>query len=384
MLNRGCFLIKILHITTGLMADGAETMLRSLIGQMDRSRFSNEVLSLTTLGDLGSQMQADGIDVRAINLTKNPLKLLPLYRMAKLIRRSKPDVIQTWMYHADLIGGLLGRMGGRVPIVWGIHHAGLDASTNKMGTLATAKVCAYLSRSIPSRIVCCSLSAQRSHTSFGYARPKTEFIPNGFDIGRFRPNAEARMSVRKELHISSEIVVIAMAARFHPHKDHETFLRAAAILAEQTPDVQFVLCGAGITWDNRQLTKHIDGSKLHGRVHFLGIRMDVDRVFAAADIATSSSRTEACPLAVGEAMATATPCVVTDVGDSAHLVGDTGTAVPPEDPVALAKAWLKLCGEGQVIRRRMGQAARIRIEQNFSLAAIARQYEDLYARVAVS
>jgi glycosyltransferase involved in cell wall biosynthesis len=350
---------------------------------MDNAQFSNEVISLTTLGDLGGEIQAAGIPVWPMSLTKNPLTLLLLPRIAGVIRRFKPDVIQTWMYHADLIGGVIGRLAARVPIVWGVHHASLDIERNKIATVATAKLCAYLSHRIPDRIVCCSMAAQKSHTKFGYLGQKIQFIPNGFDTETFQPDAATREAVRKELKIPAASVLITMVARFHPHKDHANFLRAAAILAREVPDVHFALCGADITWNNNALASHVYGTPAEGRVHFLGRREDVSRLLASTDIATSSSQTEAFPLAIGEAMASGAPCVVTDVGDSAQLVEDTGVVVPARNPTALAAGWRKLYEKGSSGRRQMGDAARRRIERRFSLTAITRQYQDLYASLTI-
>jgi glycosyltransferase involved in cell wall biosynthesis len=379
-------MIKVTHIITGLAADGAENMLCNLVRQMDRTRFHNTVVSLTGMGDLGAALQADGIDVRVLGLKKKPADLAAdlasCWRLTKLLRQSPPDVLHTWMYHADLLGGLIAQSVGVRRVVWGVHHASLDPEANKFLTLTTAKMCAMLSPIVPTRIVCCSESSRRTHAKFGYVESKTEFIPNGFDTEKFKPDAQVRKALRLELGVTEENVLIGMAGRFHANKDHENFVRASAILAKKRPDLIFCLCGRDITWQNSRLTSSIDNAGIRRQFRLLGLRSDAERFFAGIDIAVSSSQTEAFPLAVGEAMAAGTPCVVTDVGDSAFLVGDTGRAVPSRNAEALAEAIGNLIEAGSKRRLLLGTAARARIEELFSLTAIVERYQDLYVRVA--
>jgi glycosyltransferase involved in cell wall biosynthesis len=173
-----------------------------------------------------------------------------------------------------------------------------------------------------------------------------------------------------------------MAARFHPHKDHRNFIQAAGRLHKRMPALHFLLCGMDITRQNTQLAGWIDAAGIRECCHLLGHRKDVSRLFAGMDVATSSSRSEAFPIAVGEAMACETPCVVTDVGDSALIVGETGTVVAPRDPHALAEAWRKLIEAGAAVRCRLGIAARRRVQQHFALPAIVERYQAIYARLA--
>ncbi len=377
-------MIKVTHIITGLAADGAERMLGNLVSQMDRSRFRNEVISLTNLGDLGIPLRAQGIDVRTVGLRKKPADLISFWRLTKFLRDSSPDVVHTWMYHADLLGGLIAQSVGVRRVIWGVHHASLQSGSNKMLTLAAAKMCAMLSSMVPRRIVCCSEASRTTHEKFGYQSSKTEFIPNGFDTERFKPDSQAGRTIRLELGVKPDEVLIGMAGRFHPNKDPENFLRAAAILASKYSNVVFAQCGRGITWENSTLATSIMAAGLRHRLRLLGPRDDIEKFFAATDILVSPSQTEAFPLAVGEAMATGVPCVVTDVGDSALLVGETGRVVPARDPFALARAVGDLIDAGPVQRHCLGIAARARIEKLFSLASIVERYEDLYTRVVAN
>jgi len=222
----------------------------------------------------------------------------------------------------------------------------------------------------------------RTHKKLNYAPDKLQVIPNGFDLDQVKPDPTARESLRQELGIPADAVVIGFAARFHPHKDHRNFIQAAERLHKLLPEVHFLLFGMGIHWDNTELADWIESAGIRERCHLLGLRQDMSRLFSGIDIATTASRSEAFPIVVGEAMACGTPCVVTDVGDSALIVENTGSVVPPEDPHALAEAWRALIEAGPAVRRRLGIAARARVQRHFSLPAVVESYQKIYAQAA--
>jgi glycosyltransferase involved in cell wall biosynthesis len=376
-------MIKVMHVITTLGPAGAETMLCRIASGMDTSRFENEVVSLTGILDQAEKMQAIGVRVRTLGMKASVPNPLLVLRLAQWIRGSKPDVIQTWMCHPNFIGAFAARLAGNVPVVWGIHDSGLDSSMGNRRTTLVIRACALLSRKYAARIVCCSEASLRLHKELGYAAEKLEVIPNGFDVEQFKPDPAAHASLRKELGIPAETLLIGIAARFHPHKDHHNFVEAAARLHKELPAVHFLLCGLDITWQNSQLAAWIEAAGLRDCCHLLGVRQDVSRLFAGMEIATTASCSEAFPIVIGEAMACGTPCVVTDVGDSALIVGETGVVVPPGDPDALAEAWRKLIEAGPAVRRRLGMAARHRVQQHFALPAIVERYQTIYAQLAV-
>jgi glycosyltransferase involved in cell wall biosynthesis len=374
--------IKVLHVITNLCLGGAETMLSRLISAMDRDRFRHDVISLMSAGSVADAIRSSGVPVRALGIKSGVPNPLRLPRLLQWVRESRPDVVQTWMYHANLLGAVAARLVSDVPIVWAIHQADLDPQLNKPATLWTAKSCALMSRWLPASIVFVSHSALDVHTRHGYRGKKMRVVPNGFDLDAFKPDPEARLSLRKELELSESAVLIGMAARIHPQKDHSTFVQAAAQLHRGLPDVHFCLCGRDVTNDNVELMELITSAGIEQHCHLLGERRDVASFFAGIDLATSSAKSEAFPLTVGEAMACGTPCVVTDVGDSALIVGDTGKVVPPGDPTALASAWQELIEAGTTTRRHLGMIARSRVQQRFSLIGVAHQYEAIYEELA--
>jgi glycosyltransferase involved in cell wall biosynthesis len=373
--------VRLVHVITGLHVGGAETMLWRLLPALRSSGFAQEVVSLLDPGPVAARIEALGLRCHALGMRRGVPSAAKALRLARLLRRERPDVVQTWMYHADLLGGAAARLAG-APVVWGIHHSTLDARTTRWTTRATVRSCAWLSGAIPARIVCVSRSARALHVAAGYCERKFVVIPNGFDLARFAPDPPARREVRRELGVADGAVLVGLVARVHPQKDHPNLLRAAAILARTRPEVRYVLCGDG-TADDRALLAAIREAGVADRFLLLGRRDDVPRLMGALDVATlPSAFGEAFPLAIGEAMACGVPCAVTDVGDSAELVGDTGRVVPPRDPAALARALGELAEMGPEGRRALGEAARARIEANYSLAQVAARYAEVYRSVA--
>jgi glycosyltransferase involved in cell wall biosynthesis len=298
-------------------------------------------------------------------------------RLVRLIRARKPQLIQTWMYHSDLAGGIAARFAGSPPVVWGIHHTVAERKALKPATYLVARLNALLSRRLPAKIVCCAESARLSHTRLGYFAKKMTVIPNGFDPDVFQPDASARAAVRQELGLTSETLLVGQCARFHPEKDHRTFLRAAQLVHHEIPEVHFLLWGKGMETGNEMLANWNREEGPGACVHFLGQRSDSNRLFAALDLATLSSFTEAFPAVIGEAMACAVPCVATDAGDTRIIIGDTGRIVPKRDPESLAQAMLAMLSQ-PAERRILGERARQRIIQHYSLEKMAGEYAGLY------
>jgi glycosyltransferase involved in cell wall biosynthesis len=225
----------------------------------------------------------------------------------------------------------------------------------------------------------------RQHEAVGYAADRACVIPNGFDCAQFVPSADAHTTVRRELGVADDTIIIGLIARYHPMKDHANFLSAAAALMAVRRDVHFVLAGRDVDASNVEISDTLRGLKLGNRIHLLGERHDMPLLTAALDIATSSSSWgEGFPNAIGEAMACAVPCVVTDIGDSARVVGPCGRSIVPRDPSALANAWGELLNLPSDERRELGQSARRRVMDRYSIDAVVRQYEDLYMRISQS
>lgn len=371
--------IKVTHVITDLETGGAEMMLFNLLSHIDRSFVEAEVVSMTHKGTVGKQIETLGIPVRELGMERGSPNPWYVFRLAAWLRESRPDVVQTWMYHANLVGGVAAKLAGGPPVVWGIHASRLESRSSKRLTMWTVKASARLSASVPARIVCASRAANQLHVDFGYDRNRMAVIPNGFDLSHFVPDEAARVSVRRELGLADDTILIGMVARIDPQKDHGNFINAAALLRTRLPDAHYVLCGAGVSAENPWMAELVRGAGIGERCHLLGKRHDIPRLTAALDVATtSSSYGEAFPLVIGEAMACGVPCVVTDVGDSAYIVGQTGRVVSVGDPYALAMGWLDTVTLPADARRAMGDAARERVVSLFSVEEVVARYQDLY------
>jgi glycosyltransferase involved in cell wall biosynthesis len=368
-------------IITGLSTGGAEMMLLKLLKGLDRERFTPEVISLTTLGDIGLQLQSMGVPVVVLGMSAGRFDLRGFWFLVRHLRHVSPHVVHTWMYHADLIGGLAARLAGVRALAWGIRQSNLDPEFNKTSTLHVVRSCAWLSRWIPRRIVTCSERARTVHVAAGYFADKMVTIANGFDLTRFQPDAAARSSVRAELGLSPDTPLVGVVARDDPQKNHLGFVQAAAAVHAALPRCHFVLAGQGIDRGNTPLGQAIARAGLEGHVHLLGRRDDVPRLMAALDALASPSHGEAFPNVLGEAMACGVPCVVTDVGDSADIVGDTGRVVAPGDMGDMAQQILVMLRMPVEQRQALGVRARARVQERYELGAVTRQYECFYSQM---
>jgi len=373
--------IRVLHIINDLSIGGAEMTLYKLLSRTDREKFKPTVISLNGVGKLGDRIKKMGIEVEAVGMKSDGSRLFSLLRLARAARRIKPDLIQGWMYHGNLAAQFARLFVSRPAfVVWNIRQSLYSLNDEKPATAKAIRLGARLSN-WPARILNNSQKSVNQHAAIGYQTSRTIVIPNGFDTESFVPSVESRVSVRSELGMPADAILIGRIGRHHHTKDHPTFLRAAALLLRDYPDTQFLLAGKNVDWNNGELRTLVQNLGLVERVHLLGERLDMTRLTAALDVATSSSHAEGFPNVIGEAMSCAVPCVVTDVGDSAWLLGDTGRAVPPQDPAALAAAWKSLIELGREERTALGVAARSRVKRRYSLASVVEQYELLYQAV---
>jgi len=373
--------MKLIFIITGTGVGGAETMLQKVLTRLS-PKFKPHVISMIPVGKIGEKLRALGISVESLDMRRgvpNPIALMHLIRR---LRDLRPDVVHTWMYHADLMGGVAARRAGVPALAWAIRHSNLGPAGNKSQTLVV-RANAFLSHRVPDRILCCSEAARNIHVAFGYAPEKMVVVPNGFDLAHFKPDPNARLSVRAELGLSLETRLVGLIGRWDPQKNHAGFLSAVAAVHLRRPDVHFLLAGQGVDAANETIQRTLAANDLAPATHLLGQRDDIARLMAALDVfASSSSYGEAFPNVLGEAMASGVPCAVTDVGDSAYIVGDTGRVVSSGDMEGLANAidsLLEMPAEGLRI---LGARARARVAEHFEIGKIVRQYEAFYEELA--
>ena len=379
--------MKLLFIITGLSTGGAEMMLYKLLDRINREQFDPFVISLTYEGESQISQRISDLDIPIylLNINSKQEILQAIWRLINLVRKIQPDIIQGWMYHANLAAQFASLLTFQsVPTVWNIRHSVYSLKYEKSTTATIIKLLAKMS-SFPKNIIYVSHISAKQHEKLGYQDSKSVVIPNGFDTEVFTPSINARNGLRRELGLTENAIVIGLIARYHPMKDHDNFLSAATLLLKKFPDIHFVLVGTGVQKENSGIVSLLSDFKLthDPHFHFLGERQDISKITAGFDIASLvSAWGEGFPNVVGEAMSCGVPCVVTDVGDSAWIVGETGKVVPPKDPEKLAQVWQEMIELGQEKRNQLGTLARQRIIENFSLDAIVEQYEELYFNYA--
>lgn len=367
---------RLVHVITGLEVGGAELTVERMVPALQRRGWSIAIVSLTSLGVVGARMREAGIEVHTLGLDPRRPDPRRLRALRRLLRALEPDVVQTWLYHADVIGSVA-TLGAQVPICWNLRQSETFAGSPLL-TRTLPRIAARLSRRLPASIVANSRAGAGFHIDMGYDAARIRVIPNGVDTQRFRPDGSARHALRDELGLPDDAVLIGFCARFDPTKDHASLLAAFAGLAEDGDEVHLVLAGPGCERTNLGLAEAIDAAGRPARIHLLGTRDDLPRVLAGLDLYAQSSRTEGTPNALAEAMACGVPCVATDVGDTAVLAGGHVALVPPGDPDALRRELGALLRRPTAERSALGAAARAQVEASFAHEAAVDEYDVLY------
>jgi glycosyltransferase involved in cell wall biosynthesis len=365
---------RILHIITGLSAGGAEMALYRLIVSSRGGSYTHSVVTLTSGGSMRQRFLDAGIEVVTLDFKRSPIS--QFIRLLALIRRIRPDIVQTWMYHADMLGGLAARMAGNRNVVWGIRTTSIQKGAYSIALIR--RMCAWLSWWVPHTIVCAAEASRQSHAVAGYDSMRMVVVQNGFDLAAMAAPAAQKAALRTQCGFAPDDIVVGCVGRFDVDKDFRNFVRAAGLLAQQHSHVRFLMVGPGLDKANAELAGWIAETGHAARFVLLGERADAPVCLASMDVFCLSSRNEGFPNVVGEAMGMDVPCVVTDVGDAALLVADTGVIVPKEDPHALANGIADLLAMTPAARKQLGQRARERVQSEFTMKRVRERFESLY------
>ena len=332
-----------MHVIVGLNVGGAELMLKRLILQNTEGLNETVVVSLTSLGVIGESLRKNGVCVHALEMSSVRHFPITLWRLIRLVRQYRPAIVHTWMYHADLLGGLAARLAGSSTVIWCIRCTTIPQGPLSL-TYWLVRLCALLSYCIPRRIICCAHAAKDVHVKLGYAVRKMAIIPNGYDFTVFDGRLGSRDKARIELGLSADEIVIGTVGRFDPIKDYHNFVTAASTVAAERSNIKFLMVGRENEWSNDSLRGWIESKRLKQKFVLTGQQLNVAHFFSAMDIfCLSSACGEGFPNALAEAMAMGLPCVVTRVGDAAEILGCDDFVVPVKDSASLADALLRMC-----------------------------------------
>ena len=363
--------MRVAHILNCAAVGGTEMMLYKLI--KNSPQVEHCVFTLLESGRVGDMIEQLGVPVRPMHVLKRGIpRFGALKGLTTSLRDWRPDVIQTWAYHADL-AGLYGAWKLGVPIVWSIRHGTLDKRIDSKKSLLSAKICAWFSR-VPHKIVFNSRAARLVNARFGYDTSRMLHIPNGFELDVFKPSSERRTKLREQLRLNPTDRLVGMCGRFHPHKGQQDFVSAMKRVADSCPNTHFAMVGRDVDKNNEQLTSLVGATGVPGRFHLLGQYQHTNEFYPALDVFVLPSITEAMPNVVGEAMACGVPCVVTDVGDAGHLVGGSGEVVAVGDTDDIAKATARFLSMPADALEEKGRVARTRIASEFEISDIANRF----------
>jgi len=366
-------LLSRVHIITSLGVGGAERMLQRLIMADPNSKAYTWVICLDEVGKVGLDMQAAGVSVYSLRLRRPFSFPFAFIRLIFLLRKLKPDIVQTWMYHADLFGGVAARLAGIKSVVWGIRRTAVPGL--KKATRWVLRLSAMVSSVVPHRIVCVAYAARESHAKAGYNSKTMVVIPNGFDFEKFSPSliSSAMPDSAKRANI-----VVGCVCRYAFDKGQDLFVEAAALALRENPALRFTLIGKGCETSNPQLIEQLRRVGVLEHFTLLGERSDIPLCLEQMDIFCMPSRTEGFPNGLGEAMAMARPCIATAVGDTKILSGGTVKLVPPNDALAIAKALVEISLLTYEQRMSIGEKSLARVRSEFSIERARNLYEDLY------
>lgn len=366
---------KILHLIPTLAQGGAENSLYSLIANDEQNQHK-----IITFLDFDNHYQerflVKNIEIENVDLNQS-WRIFRFYmEIKKIIDHYNPDLIQTWMYHSNFLSIFL-RFWNETPIYWNIRHTDLNLKNNKLRTIFLAKICAYLSKFIPKKVIYVAKASYQSHVAFGYCKNNAEIIHNGIDTTKFMSDPHEKAKFKELRKISEDTILVGMIANLdQKQKDITTFLKAANFLNTSDEKYAFILAGRHATKKNNELSKLINTYNLKDSIYLLGQLKNPLQYYTIVDISVLCSHGEGFPNVVAEAMSCQATCISNDVGEASHIIGSAGFTFKINDYEKLFNIIhsLKI---NEISER--GLQSRERIKDKFSINKMIRKYNSIWA-----
>jgi glycosyltransferase involved in cell wall biosynthesis len=369
--------MKVIHIITGLGDGGAENSLYKICKY---DHFNKHiVISLTGPSKYFFLLKKLGITVYCFNFRF--FSIINFFNLKNLLQSLKPDVVQTWLVHGDFIGSICARFAGFKNIVWNVRYSNIKIGKAKLFTILLIRILSKLSFLIPKLIVVVSKSSKKNCIKLGYDKKKLYLIPNGYDLSIFKPNIKQKTNFKKKYRIKKKIPLIGIVARYDIVKDHENLINALSLIKLKNINFLCYLIGKNMDRNNNYLVSKIKKLKLDNFIKLLGATNNISQIMNALDVHILCSTREGFPNVVAEAMCCGTPCIVTDVGDSAFIVGKTGWVIPPKNTLKLAEAIEKALLEIDTKNWKIKcYEARFRIKNNFDIMKMVKSYNKVWRK----
>lgn len=378
--------MKITHIITSLDRGGAETCLYNLIKNSD-SKFNFQIICLGSIGVFSNKFKNLSIQVEHLNMKKNFFSFITsFFKIIKMLKATQPDVVQTWMYHSDLLGGLSAKICKVKKIYWTIVTSNLNINFIGRQTFFVAKICSILSKLIPNKIITVAKSAIKVHTNISYDKKKFIHIPIGFEINYSKINNKKEKKYLKNIFTKLKLenkFIIGSVARWHSYKNQILLLKSLSILKDKDVDFFCFLVGTDINYNNKILLNEMKQLNLDKKNILLIEQLDdINYFMKEIDLFVLTSLGEGMPNVIGEAMLNETPCISSDVGDCAYLIDDTGWIFESNNLEQLTDTLIKAnkFKKNELLWNDIKKRCSNRINKSFSYKKMKDSYEFLWTK----
>lgn len=372
--------MKVAMVINSLEVGGAEISLENLCNAISKD-VTLQIITLSGVGLIGTRMRERGYLIHECELNKSLSSFKNFFKLILLLRRFKPDVVHTWMYHSNLLGGIAAKLAGINKIVWSIHNFNVDKGMIKTSTRILIRISAIFSYLIPKTIICCSQNSLETHSALFYKNSKLFFLPNGVDDSLFKHSIIGREQVRKEFQIKEHEIVVGLVGRYDVQKNQLGFLKALSKNKKIAKRYTYFFVGRGNDSENKSLVEKIYEFELEDKIKLLGEREDIQHILSAMDIFVLPSLGEAFPISLCEAMLCEVPSIATDVGDINFILDGILNPIQTNDLDSITSIIHAIASMPVVERRKIGQKLRDRIVKSFSMDIVSKKHLNLYESI---